>query len=92
MVTKSDIKSTVTYLPRLLSALSSLHTIHILGLGVTSDFKAAVANLSLPSVRMLVIPTEAKMMAEEPSTWPATTVCIIPISLSANPTFDLEGQ
>lgn len=64
MVTKSDIKSTVTYLPRLLSALSSLHTIHILGLRVTNDFKAAVANLSLPSVRMLIIPTEANSLVK----------------------------
>ena len=64
MVTKADIKSTVAYLPRLLVSLRSLHTIHILSLRVTRDFKAAVSNLTLPSVRTLVIPTDANQLVK----------------------------
>ncbi|KAK7681712.1 hypothetical protein QCA50_015059 [Cerrena zonata] len=58
MLSKSDVKETMTALARLFSVLPNLTTIQVVTCKIPGDFTKAMQGIVLPNVRTVVVPTD----------------------------------
>lgn len=61
-ITKFEVAELLPYVPKLLKLLVELRTIQVTLCRVPGEFKKAIGDLSLPSVRTLVLPTGANAL------------------------------
>ena len=61
---KSNIVDTMPSIPKLLTALPNLRTIQILSCKIPGDLKAVMSCLALPTVRVLVLPSDANSLVK----------------------------